>query len=561
MIPPISSRLCKAAEIHYFDIVFGDREADIPTEIVRHVEKCQDCQAKIARLRQAIVAAEKKDPEQKQVDLISASNLRLHFAFVDRPVTCSNVKPFLPLLFDPLMQVRVPTPITVHIDRCKACRDDLGKIGELNLESRQLRRLSQVFSDSPDGADVGCEDAKAGLLFVVLMTLRETDARILKHVCLCAGCRRLLHEHRESLLRECARKEQKEDGFPCEKVRPADIFDYVVPYGLEPSKDQYAKFRESLTSHLRTCPMCLGAMQHLHDVVYGIAERGESGIETIYRINAPAGDQTWTESEDICQDSPISVEIVQRHDSSQTRCSDGYANFSAQTKRSISQLSVKHLARAAAVIVVGILVGALFLYSQSAKAVTLAEIHEALVKAANVYIASFVPGKDEPIEERWISRTLNVHLIRTQQTSVLWDLRRGERILKNLDTNVIERQLLSPEMRQGVEKTINGSLGLVPMTDLPLIVRGATWERIVDDSAQASDSATKIYDLITPGSAQPDSQVVKRWRFFVNPKTSLPWRVEFWQKDSGIEYDLKSVKTVRYLTEGEMRTIIEEPVN
>jgi len=54
------------------------------------------------------------------------------------------------------------------------------------------------------------------------------------------------------------------------------------------------------------------------------------------------------------------------------------------------------------------------------------------------------------------------------------------------------------------------------------------------------------------------SLVHNRWRAFVDPRTNLPLRAEFYQKrpvDS--EYRLASVKQIRHITDAEIEAVIE----
>ena len=69
----------------------------------------------------------------------------------------------------------------------------------------------------------------------------------------------------------------------------------------------------------------------------------------------------------------------------------------------------------------------------------------------------------------------------------------------------------------------------------------------------------EVYDL-TWGSERYDGSVVfQKWQFFVDAKTSLPQRTEYYEKvftDS--EYTLSSVMEIEYLSDSEMQFVLEE---
>ena len=53
--------------------------------------------------------------------------------------------------------------------------------------------------------------------------------------------------------------------------------------------------------------------------------------------------------------------------------------------------------------------------------------------------------------------------------------------------------------------------------------------------------------------------VFQKWQFFVDAKTSLPQRTEYYEKvftDS--EYTLSSVMEIEYLSDSEMQFVLEE---
>ncbi len=561
MIAPNLNSLCKQAELYYYDFLSKERHEPIPEFIINHIEKCQHCQEKINQLKVVLAQVEGHiELEESHVSSAIGAMLKLHFAYVGERVTCETVRPFLPTLLDPVLEIRIPTPITAHPDNCRQCSQDFETIQTLNLNRMQLCRLSRFLAEKPAEDGVNCSQARAAIFRVVLMDFRESNAEVLKHLCMCPNCRKALCQYRESVRTDLLRYERPQKEFPCEQVLATDIFDFCLPYGIDPAADQYAKFRESLASHLRRCPVCLAKMQELHNTLYGIAERPESEVATMYHIDDSAKAGILSESDDLYAGFPIRVEVITREDQVKAKQLAPTINFTTALKRKVATMNLRQVAKvgvaAAAVILVTV---ALLLNAPTAKAVTLESIYNALGKVKNVYISSFVPDKTEPTQEKWISQTLNTYITKTGKLLVLWDLENKLRKTKQLGSDSVEITPLSDDLIATVERGITGSLGLMPFYEMSEIPEGAEWSRVTDEGLKTVGKDTGIYDLTWVEKTYGGSEVFKKWRFFVDFRTNPVQRIEIYRKRHAEgEYTLISVKMVEYLRESEINTVIEE---
>jgi len=560
MIAPNPNLLCKQAELYYYDFLCEESRSLIPESIVNHVEQCQHCREQINKLKAALSQADDLESEQGQVQSAVTAMLKLHFDYIGKPVTCNIVKPFLPCLLDPALEIRIPTPIITHLHKCQQCAEDLDIIRSLNLNRKQLCRLSQLFADKRGKYNVSCSQAHAAILTVLSMGFRETNEEVLKHICTCPYCRKLLYQYREAARKECQRGE-REEKFPCEEVSATDIFDYVVPYGIDPANDQYAKFRKSFTSHAATCPNCLAKMQQLHQTIYNnIAERAESDVVTIYHIDESAKTEARSESDDIYTGFPIRVETANREDDVNAGRSASTIAFGAALKQKVSAMNLKPLAKtavaAAAVILIAV---ALFLSTQPARAVTIGQIYKALAKVKNVHISRFA-DKKEPIQEKWVSRALNIYMTKTGKQLVLSDIPNGVRKSTKLDTAVTKTERLTDDDVADVENKMTGSLGLMSFYDISKKVPpDSEWSRVTDDGLEGVSEGIEVYDLIWAKKAYDGSVTLKRWRFFVEPETNLPQKTEFYEKlPTDSEYALAFRMVVEYLSDSEIRTVIKD---
>ena len=150
MITHKPNSLCRKAELYYYDFLCDESRGLVPESIVSHTEECQHCQDRIDQLKDVLSQTEGHfGTRDKELSSVIGVLLKPHFAYISKPVTCNIVKPFLPSLLDPDLDIAIPTPITTHLDKCNWCSKDLETIRKLNLNRKQLCRLSQLFAEKP----------------------------------------------------------------------------------------------------------------------------------------------------------------------------------------------------------------------------------------------------------------------------------------------------------------------------------------------------------------------------------------------------------------------------
>ncbi len=559
MIAHNPKSLCREAELYYYDFLCDESRVFIPESIVNHIEQCQRCLGQIKQLETTLSQADGLESEQEQVSSAITTMLKLHFAYIGESVTCNIVKPFLPTLLDRVLGVRIPTPIVTHMRDCQQCSEDLDIIRGLKLSRKQLCRLSQLFADKPARSNVSCIEAQNAIPLVVSMVFSEINSEVLKHLCTCPTCRRLVYKERQKLYNSLPEYTPSVE-FPCESVSASSFFDYVVPYGIDPANDQYVKFRESFASHVTNCPSCLYRMQQLHQTVYGIAERAESDVVTIHHIDESAKVEAASESDDIYAGFPIRVETANREDVVNARGAASIIDFGTALRRKISAEKLKPLLKTAIPAAAIILIAAVLVFNiPAAKAVTLEKIYDAIEKVRNAYVASFMPYEKEPVQELWISRTMNIYMAKTAEQCFLWDIVNGVAKIKYLDIGTAETTHLTAENIADIEKKISGPLGLMPFYNISSIPEGAGWNRVADKDLEAATKGIEIYDLTWPERAYDGSAISKKWRFFVNIKGNLPQKIEIYQMlPTNTEYILMLLMTVEYLSDSEIQGVVKE---
>lgn len=559
MININTDRLCKQAELYYYNILSDKGDKPVPASVMEHVGHCHNCQVQLKRLEAALSQAYSADSEQGGSDSATAAILQLHFAHTSRLVTCETTKPFLPTLLHPALRVAIPTPITVHLDNCESCSEDLKRIQRMDLSPKQLGRLSQLFADNPTEDTVSCSEAQAAAgLSGVLLAPGKCNAAVLRHLCTCGDCRKAVYQYRESLREDLSRKGTGQSKFPCQEIPARDIFDYCVPYGIDPTADQYARFRESSASHLLSCPACLGRIQELHNAVYGIAERPDSEVATTYYIAEPGEAQTPAASDDVYAGYPIRVEVTNAGDQAKSEKPTLAGGLATALRRRVSTIRFRPFAKIAVVAAVVLIVATLFFNTPSAKGITLAEIYRALENVRNVYIGHFVSGRKEPIQEQWVSRELGFYLIKTERESVLRDVSSGTMKTRRSGDSSTEIRSMSTEMISEARKRMAGSFGLVPFTELSRLPQGSQWGPADSNELSTVAEGIEVYDLSWTQEVPNGPAMMRKWRFFLDRQTGLPQRVELYRKSvDDAKYELKFVKIVEYLSDKQ----IQEAVN
>ncbi|MDD5064710.1 MAG: hypothetical protein PHQ35_08150 [Phycisphaerae bacterium] len=555
MITHSPKSLCKEAELYYYDFLYDESRRLIPEPIISHIEQCLPCREQINHLEAALLQADGLESGRVRVSPAVATMLELHFAYTGKPVTCNIAKPFLPTLPDQVLGIHIPTPIVAHVCDCQQCSEDLDVIRCLNLRHEQLCRLSRLFADKSAGSNISCTEAQNAIPSIISMAFSETDSEVLKHLCTCPVCRKLVYKERQKFC-DSLPEYVPSPGLPCESVSASDFFDYVIPYGIDPAKEQYSKFRESFSSHVTNCPKCLAKTQELHKAIYRIPERAESDVVTIYQIDESAKTQAASGTEELYAGFPIRVDVKQREEM-KTEQPVPNVDFAAALKQKVSVKKLKPLLKTAiATAAVISIAAAMLLNIPTAKAVTLERIYKAIKKARNVHTTNFAPDKTKIIQETWVSLTLNIYLWKSGKELVLLDIPNKVRKGKQADTAVTETTPLTTASAADIEEKITGSLGLMPyaISDVP---EDAVWSHVAD-LADITKSI-EVYDLTWTDRASGGPVVLRKWRIFADSETNLPRRIEWYVKSAAdSDYIATSVTTVEYLSNSEMQKVIKD---
>ena len=122
MVKPLSRFICEQARTYYYDYICEENGEPIPDEVMAHIDKCPHCQALANKLKfELFKSAVDVGRGANKDDFALIDSLKLHFAYIGKPVSCNIVKPFLPALLGQAFRIRIPTPIMAHIFGCQKC--------------------------------------------------------------------------------------------------------------------------------------------------------------------------------------------------------------------------------------------------------------------------------------------------------------------------------------------------------------------------------------------------------------------------------------------------------
>jgi hypothetical protein len=152
-----------------------------------------------------------------------------------------------------------------------------------------------------------------------------------------------------------------------------------------------------------------------------MCDRAESDVVTIYRMNESAETQATADAENLYAGFPVQVEVASRQEAAREKALRLTIDFRRLVRQHFSRLNLIALVKVSAAAAVILMSVILLLNAPAARALSFEQVYQAVQEAMNVHILSFVPGQSEPVEERWVSRSLNVSMSRTADRLVLWE--------------------------------------------------------------------------------------------------------------------------------------------
>ncbi len=537
--------LCHRAREYYYDLL-RQNDAAVPEPIARHVKACPFCQGQISRLHKALSRTENRSDSPDGRDSEEAIEaLARQFGFLGESVHCSQVKPFLPDLLIPSRQIRVPTPITVHVENCPQCADDLASIRELGLRADQLNRLTRFY-----GRDLGrdlsrCGPARPTAAALAALSLDGADPRMLRHISCCPQCRAWVYRHRARAVADLSTRAVRIGALTCDEVSMAGLFDFVVPFGLDAAAIGRADGRrDAVVTHVRACISCMEKVQLLHRTIYAVAERADSAVCTVCRPKESEGDPCG-QVEGPAYHYPLDVQILEHESSPEAIPLEPVASRGSRRAtwgRRKAGPRIKTALLAAAVLAMMLLA---LLPQPAATGMNAGHIRRAVEQMNNVYIARFHGDNPQPSQEMWVAKDRQIVAMETDAGRTICDPKQKTVVIPGCAPYTVK---LEPDGSESCTKLLNQMLGMV--------FAGLSEDDALSEKAPvASDrpgECWSVYECTRTRSTHAGIPVVHQWRIYLNPALQ-PVRIEYSQEHGG-QLPPARIQTTRfeYLTSSAM---------
>jgi hypothetical protein len=323
--------------------------------------------------------------------------------------------------------------------------------------------------------------------------------------------------------------------------------------------------------HVRACRACLTRIQVLDETIYGIAERTNSGVATVYSTiereaqqrsgeaqPAPRIAAQAREAQEIAgpfaepyPEYPIHVQVIHGEPERVAAPAWSPAKVKAALNRTTCNPRVRLILKTAVAVAAMIPLAFLFLNMSTASGTTLVQVFKAFGKAENVHISRFDPPTGRLARELWISRPANLVLSARGQERTLYDLGARKKHVypaSEAPADVID---LSEREYADSRRLIDACLGFT-LTNVP---PGATWTRVDDNGAEDLET----YELTYSEQALSGATAFRKLRITIDPTTKLPREVRGFHRASAQD-DWNHLETTRfqYLTEDQIKTALEE---
>lgn len=193
---------------------------------------------------------------------------------------------------------------------------------------------------------------------------------------------------------------------------------------------------------------------------------------------------------------------------------------------------------------------------------TAGEIHKAFAEAENTCVSTFQAGQTEPFQQVWTSQSLNVKLFKvgagSQAQFALWNVPIRVKMIKFLASDAVRTEAITDEMLAGLDKSAAQTTRLFPFSDASGAADNAQWSAVDQSQVTVVLPETKVYDLTWAAASEaPDAFVHRKCRFFVDIRTHLPKRTEWYAKSRPEDkYTFETFTVVSYPSEGEIQDLI-----
>jgi hypothetical protein len=168
----------------------------------------------------------------------------------------------------------------------------------------------------------------------------------------------------------------------------------------------------------------------------------------------------------------------------------------------------------------------------------------------------------EPFQQVWISQTLNVKLLKVgagnQAQFTLWDTPIRVKMTKSQTSDSVRTEAITDQMLATLDKSVAQTSRLFPFADADGVPKGAQWSAVDESQVAMRLPETKVYELTwTEAGGTPEATAYRTCRLFVDARTRLPKRAEWYAKSRPEdEHTFETFTVVSYPSESEIQDLI-----
>ncbi|MFA5422631.1 MAG: hypothetical protein WC374_02100 [Phycisphaerae bacterium] len=540
------NNICDNAEQYYLGWLLGEDYGNVPEQIKTHLESCGCCKSRLDALKKQLSPDASDSSESLNFQIRS---LECHFAYFGKKVDCAAARRLFPSILKQPLEVKIPTPITVHIDHCDLCKSDLATIRSMSLPAKQLDALSSILGNDSSVETVECSVAASAIKNYVELNWDKIEPDVVKHLCCCSSCQSLIYKLRAETIK-ILREKNVQSALSCDSVTFSDVFDCCYPYVLAASHDQYVEFKKSFADEFKECADYLQKIQDLHQLIYAIKQRPNSGIITICELDNTQKSQTQTSTENKYEGFPVKIKTIKPiKDNCEQR------KFIRKSHHTNQWFNYTVKAGVAACIVFA--VSLLLHIMPAATALTIQKVYEAIQNASNVHIRIFSPENNEPLQEKWASKSLGIYALKDENGFIAWDVPNKLKIIKLTAYPGTEIISINEQQSALIQKRIQSFVGFMPFEDISQVPPDAEW-MISNDSGPNDIPKVQIYELSWTKQMEDQTLIQMKWRGFVEKSTNRPLRTEFYRynKNSN-KFELETLTLIEYCTENQIKDLLQ----
>lgn len=527
---------CEEAAGYYHDFLLDPGDVSIPRLVAEHIGRCGHCREQVRCLGEMLAETEGANgPGQREADKDLITELARHFEHIGDELGCEQVKPLLPSLLLGPLRIRIPTPVTVHVDHCLECRRDLAALGALALDEAQLTQLSRLYEKGLGEGPRVCPGDPSQATILGSMSLEGVDIAFIEHVCLCPTCRGRVYEHRQEQL-DRQRREGRDVGEHCgRELSMAELFEYVVPCGPSQTDGKRAgRESEDVGDHVWSCPRCLEQLQVLHRVVYGVLDRADSEVVTVYRTQAdghvepePAGG--------LYAGHPIDVQVAGAELEPAVPSGRAGAGVRASLRRAVGSPTLRPVFRTAFLAAAMIPLAIVFWAStHSASGLSVGQISDIVANAPAVHIETFYSILPEPLEDIWISDEIVIWKGPGRHT--VYDLAKRRKAEVGFGSSGTWTAAGNSEL-DPIRRAVNDRLAIAG--------RRAKLHLVAGDDVSMTDGDNEVYEVIWHDRDSRGTPVYRRQMVSLDPATKRPRMIRFSTQIDGA-WELGATTRVTY---------------